>query len=100
MSLEVYHAALSMHNFRKEISRRELQRRFLPGSFIIDSYDDVMYFIVGWVPIEATYNRYGEIKNPKSWKIMLMHNELILFVHWENIRHTKWLTLEERELLL
>lgn len=75
-------------------SRRQTQRRFPPGSFIIDSRGSRMAFVVGWGPtpvLERARRPWDpwcdeKVVTPRSWIAYVVEADRVLTLPWENVR--------------
>lgn len=95
---------MKRHTIRPEDqSRRQVQRRFPPGSFIIDSRGTRMGFVVGWGPTPSTlrpsvYNPDRMVGQARSWIAYIIEDNRIRTLPWESVRDSY--NLEEWEELL
>ena len=88
---------------KEEQSRRQVQRRFPPGSFIIDSRGTRMAFVVGWepTPVETKLRRPWDpwceekVVTPRSWVAYVIEGDRILTLPWTSVRDSY--NLEEWE---
>lgn len=79
---------------KEEQSRRHVQRRFPPGSFLIDSRGTRMAFIVGWGPtptitkLRRPWDPFSEerVVTPRGWIAYVIEENRILTVPWERVR--------------
>lgn len=80
-------------------SRRQVQRRFLPGTFIV-SEDGRMAIVIGWSPTAPAYSkRTGDMIQSQGWQVHIIKGDCRLTtVDWSWIRN-HWVPLEEWELL-
>lgn len=88
---------LKSHKFKTQ-SRRQVQRRFPPGTFFL--YDkNKLGMIVGWAPVAADINpKTGFVRSTATWEVLVLKdNSRIVRHRWEWVQD--WLTLEEWEQL-
>jgi len=83
-------------------SRRQVQRRFPPGSFIINHPGDRIALVVGWGPTESTLRQSitepsRMLGRPRSWVAYIIEDNRIKTVMWEVVRDGY--TMEEWEAL-
>jgi hypothetical protein len=88
------------HTIRPEDqSRRQVQRRFPPGSFIIDSRGTRMALVIGWGPtpvvVRQNWSGTTRIVSPRSWVVYIVEDNRVRTLPWESARDSY--TLEEWE---
>ncbi len=87
------------HARYKQQSRREVQRRFPPGSFYVRS--DRLFLIVGWAPTPSGKHGYWHEGTwrvatiASSWVAYVLKDQRLMAEPWEYIRDCK--TVEEWE---
>ena len=75
-------------------SRRQVQRRFPPGAFLYAG--GALCVVVGWVPVAPKALAFsGGRMSAATWEALLLINERMQTMRWENVREC-W-TLEEWE---
>jgi len=76
-------------------SRRQVQRRFAPGTFAVNGQGKLT-LVIGWSPVAADINpRTGYVRRAASWEALICANDRIERLGWEVFRDL-W-TLEEWE---
>jgi hypothetical protein len=91
------------HTIRPEDqSRRQVQRRFPPGTFIIDSRGTRMALVIGWGPTQSTLrpsviNPDRMVGEARSWIAYVVEDCRILTLPWTSVRDSY--NLEEWEKL-
>jgi hypothetical protein len=77
------------------MGRREVQRRFPPGSWIVMSLfgqTPPMGMVLGWAQTpEETNPRTGALRRAKGWEALVLVGGNIKKVHWEDVRHMRQL---------
>jgi len=77
-------------------SRRQVQRRFPPGSYAIGESRYALYLIIAWTQLPAVKRLDGTIRNASSWEAtVVVGNARIEHLRWESVRGC-W-TIEEWE---
>ena len=87
---------------KEEQSRRHVQRRFPPGSLVIDSRGTRLALVVGWGPTPVVQRRKwstGElyVAEARSWIAYVIEDNRVLTLPWESMRDSY--NLEEWEAL-
>ena len=68
-------------------SRRQVQRRFPPGAFVINSLGNRMAVVIGWAPVEAVINsKTGREVSPITWEALILHDQRLERIPWQKIR--------------
>lgn len=78
-------------------SRRQVQRKFPPGTMFVHGHRNLIGTIIGWAPVAANINpANGYVRSAASWEVLVLYGESrVERLRWESIR--EWLTLEEWE---
>lgn len=88
-----------MFTSRKQLTgfqtRRQVQRRFPPGAFVVFEGTQRLATIVGWCQTPPTYKKNGELRTAMGWEAVLIWDCRVINVSWERMRD-HW-TLEEWE---
>lgn len=70
-------------------SRREVQRRFPPGTMFVNSGGRRIATIVGWAPSRDGWRKV------QSWSAIIIRDQRVTVEHWEHMREA--MTLDEWE---
>ncbi len=77
---------LNHEHLKKIPSRRQVQRRFSPGTFVIDEAGTIIGFVVGWSSVAPDVNpRTGYVRQVASWEALLLTNDVMKRMRWENL---------------
>lgn len=65
----------------KSQSRRQVQRRFPPGEFLVSKESNsIIGTIVGWSAIRAEHNpRTGELRRAQDWEVLVLDKKNTLY---------------------
>lgn len=77
------HSALVL---KKVPSRRQVQRRFPPGSFVLNEAG-IIGFVVGWAPVAPDVNpRTGYVRSVATWEaLLLLSGNVLTRWKWEGL---------------
>jgi hypothetical protein len=72
-------------------SRRQVQRRFPPGSFIIDDSGRYLGFVLGWGPTASTLRPSivepgTVVGDARSWIVYFIKDNRVSTLPWYNVR--------------
>lgn len=75
-------------------SRREVQRRFPPGSFLLDGEAKIYGTVIGWAPVAAEKMKTYTI--PARWEVLVLRSDCTLTrLNWsilsEKMTDDEWL---------
>ena len=58
----------------KKQSRRQIQRRFPPGEFVVSKETcQIMGTVIGWSAVRADLNpKTGQIRTAESWEVLIL----------------------------
>jgi len=86
-----------IHTNKKSQSRREVQKRFQPGTYVVRDREKDLLLLVGWHQTPEEKTARGYVWRPKGWNALCIHNECLKPINWERLRDFH--TLEEWESL-
>lgn len=73
----------------KPQSRRQVQRRFPPGAFVVSRETcSIIGTIVGWSAVRATYYPYNGTKS-QTWEVLILTNKNVL-------SRENWMSMEDK----
>lgn len=67
-------------------SRRQVQRRFPPGGWVVIGHDDRLGLVIGWAPTPPTFvKRSGRPLVPAGWEALVLFDGRVVRFDWETM---------------
>lgn len=77
-------------------SRRDVQRRFPPGTFVADDAGTIVGTVIGWCRTAPVIDKRGKIVTAMAWEVIILDRSCCLQrYHWQ--RMVKRMSIDEWE---